>query len=283
VKRYRWPLASSGLLAFAAAAVLIAGGASASAANSLPTLTMALNGKSITVGGSMVSGAVNVQTTVTGEPEGGPALVRLNPGEPASIFAQVNGIINAHHGDINYLDPYGSLVYDGVSPKGTTTEQTELLPGTYIAIDTGSNGNTPPHTSFTVTASPAPASLPKPQATVASIDFGFTGPTTLHDGELVEFINDGFVVHMDVWEQVKTMAAAKEAVHLLATTNGNGKKLNKLFIGEGGFANPMSSGGLLETVITEPPGIYVQDCFMNAQDGRLHTQLGMERIIKIVK
>ena len=33
--------------------------------------------------------------------------------------------------------------------------------------------------------SAAPASLPKAQATIASIEFGFTGPTTLHDGELV--------------------------------------------------------------------------------------------------
>jgi hypothetical protein len=56
-----------------------------------------------------------------------------------------------------------------------------------------------------------------------------------------------------------------------------------LISAEGGFANPMSTGGLLETVITEPPGIYVQDCFMDTQDGRSHTQLGMERIFKIVK
>jgi hypothetical protein len=270
------------VLAVTAAALLIGGGAAASAANSLPTLTLALNGKSIVVGGSTVSGAVNVQTTVTGEASGGPALVLLKPGEPASIFAQVNQIINAHQGDINYLDPYGSLVYDGEVNKGTTTEQTVLEPGTYIVLDTDSSAKTPPHTSFTVTASPTPAALPKPQATVASIDFGFTGPTTLHDGELVEFINNGFVVHMDVWEKVKSMADAKLLVKgLLANTSF--KKIGKLITAEGGFANPMSTGGLLETVITEPPGIYVQDCFMNAQDGRLHTQLGMERIIKIVK
>jgi hypothetical protein len=283
MKQVRWLLASSGVLALTAVAMLIAGGASASAANGLPTLMLALNGKSVTVGGSMVSGAVNVQTTVTGEQLGGPALILLNPGETASIFTQVNNIINAHQGDINYLDPYGSLVYGGLTPKGTTTEQTQLAPGNYIALDLGGNSKTPPHTSFTVTASTAPAALPRPQATIASIEFGFTGPTTLHDGELVEFVNNGFLVHMDVWEKVKNMADAKEAVHLLLTTNGNGKKLNRLFTAEGGFANPMSSGGLLETVITEPPGIYVQDCFMNTQDGRLHTQLGMERIIKIVK
>jgi hypothetical protein len=282
VKRFRLLFAACGLLATTAAAVLVAGGASASAANGLPTLTMALNGKTVTVGGSMVSGAVNVQTTVTGEPGGGPALVRLNPGEPASIFTQVNNIINSHHGQIDYLDPYGSLVFDGVAPKGTSTAQTVLTPGTYIALDTGGNGNTPPHTSFTVTPSAAPASLPKAQATIASIEFGFTGPTTLHDGELVEFVNDGFLVHMDEWEKVKNVADARLLVKGLLD-NASQRKLGKLLTAEGGFAGPMSTGGIVESVITEPPGIYVQDCFMATQDGRIHTQLGMERIIRIVK
>lgn len=281
MKRFRWLLASSGVLAFTAAAALIAGGASASAANGLPTLTLALTGKTVTVGGSMVSGAVNVQTTVTGEAQGGPGLVLLNPGEPFSVFGHVVQLINQHHGDINYLDPYGTLLYDGVANKGTSTEQTELPAGNYIALDTNTNG-APPHAEFTVAPSPSPAALPKPQATIASIEFGFTGPTTLHDGELVEFVNSGFVVHMDVWEKVKSMADAKLLMKGLLA-NSSQRKLGKLISAEGGFANPMSTGGLLETVITEPPGIYVQDCFMDTQDGRSHTQLGMERIFKIVK
>jgi len=281
VKRFRWLVATSGILALTATAALVAGAAGASAANGLPTLTMALNGKSVVVGGSMVSGAVNVQTTVTGEAQGGPALVLLKPGEPFSVFGAAVAAVNAHHGDLNYIDPYGSLIYDGLANKGTSTEQTELPAGNYIAIDSNTNG-APPHTTFTVTQSAAPASLPKPQATIASIDFGFTGPKTLHDGELVAFVNDGFVVHMDVWEKVKSMADAKLLVKGLLA-NSSQRKLGKYITAEGGFANPMSTDGLLETVITEPPGIYVQDCFMNAQDGRLHTQLGMERIIKIVK
>jgi hypothetical protein len=36
-------------------------------------------------------------------------------------------------------------------------------------------------------------------------------------------------------------------------------------------------------VVTEKPGVYVLACFMNTQDGRVHTQLGMERTIRIVK
>jgi hypothetical protein len=281
VKRFRWLFATSGVLALTAAAVIIAGGASASASYGLPTLTLALNGKSVVVGGSMVSGAINVQTTVTGEAQGGPGLVLLKPGESFAAFGQAVQAINQHHGDINYLNPYGTLLYDGVANKGVSTEQTFLPPGNYIALDTNTNGS-PPHADFTVVPSPSPAALPKPQATVASIEFGFTGPKTLHDGELVEFVNDGFVVHMDVWEKVKNMADAKILVKGLLT-NESQRKLGKLITGEGGFANPMSTGGLLETVINEPPGIYVQDCFMTTQDGRSHTQLGMERIFKIVK
>jgi hypothetical protein len=38
-----------------------------------------------------------------------------------------------------------------------------------------------------------------------------------------------------------------------------------------------------QEVITAKPGVYVIACFMDTQDGREHTQLGMERMIKVVK
>jgi len=38
-----------------------------------------------------------------------------------------------------------------------------------------------------------------------------------------------------------------------------------------------------QETITAKPGIYVQVCFVDTQDGRSHSQLGMERIIKITK
>jgi hypothetical protein len=199
------------------------------------------------------------------------------------VFGQAVQAVGAHNGDLNYLDPYGSIVFDSLDATGTSSAQTTLSAGNYVAIDPTNGKGAPPHAFFTVTQSPSPATLPTPAATISSIEFGFTGPTTLHDGELVRFQNEGFLVHMDVWGQVKNMADAKEAVHLLKTTNGNGNKLNSLFIGEGGFANPMSTGGMLQETITEKPGIYIQACFMDTQDGRPHTELGMERIIKIVK
>ena len=31
------------------------------------------------------------------------------------------------------------------------------------------------------------------------------------------------------------------------------------------------------------PGYYVEACFMDTQDGREHTRLGMERLVKVVK
>jgi hypothetical protein len=36
-------------------------------------------------------------------------------------------------------------------------------------------------------------------------------------------------------------------------------------------------------VLKAKPGYYVEACFMKTQDGRFHTQLGMERLVKVVK
>jgi hypothetical protein len=259
----------------------VAGGltaAASSAASGLPTLTLALNGKTVVVGGSTVSGAVNVQTTVTKEQAGFPALIQLKPG--ASLMAAFRAV-GSHHGDFNYLDPYGSVVFDGqVQKGGVGSSQTVLAPGAYVALDIGGKGM-PPFAMFTVTQAVSPASLPKPQATERTIEFGFRGPTTLHNGELVRFQNDGFLVHMNVWEATKNRKVAKQVVKLLR--EGKGNQANNLGINGGTFAGPLSSGAMQQQVITEKPGIYVQACFMNTQDGREHTQLGMERIIKIVK
>ena len=38
-----------------------------------------------------------------------------------------------------------------------------------------------------------------------------------------------------------------------------------------------------QETISAKPGWYVQACFMETQDGRSHTLLGMERIFKITK
>jgi hypothetical protein len=47
--------------------------------------------------------------------------------------------------------------------------------------------------------------------------------------------------------------------------------------------SPVRERRLGQYVIHQSPGIYVLLCFMNTQDGREHTRLGMERTIKITK
>ena len=45
----------------------------------------------------------------------------------------------------------------------------------------------------------------------------------------------------------------------------------------------MSNEAFQQETITAKPGWYVQACFMETQDKRDHTRLGMERIIRITK
>ena len=133
-----------------------------------------------------------------------------------------------------------------------------------------------------MTAAAAPVALPTPEATIRSIEFGFHGPSTLHDGELVRFENEGYLVHMDVAAPVKNMKAAKQAIKDLLA--GKEKAVGKLISGPpAGFAGPLSHEAFQQETITAKPGIYVEVCFMDTQDGRSHSRLGMERIIKIVK
>ncbi len=271
-------IAVAAALAATGFAFALASGAAAAKKAGLPKLTLALNGTTVTVGGSMKAGAVQVETTVTTEKKGEPTLFEFAPGKGPSDFGKCLAAVGKHHGDLNYLDPCGKLVFNASAPSGKSSAQTILHDGNYIALDTGKSKGTPPHAFFTVSGSSG-AKLPKPGGTVASIEFGFTGPTTLKDGELVRFVNEGFLVHMDVFGRAKNVADAKKAIKLLLA----GKKTGKLLSSPGTFAGPLSSGGLQQLVVNEKPGVYVQACFMNTQDGREHTQLGMERMFKVVK
>ena len=254
--------------------------ASSVAASSLPTLTLALTSKTITVGGSMLSGAVNVVTTVTGEKSDGPLLILLKPGvTPAELDKGVGAIGPTSPFDV--IDPYGSIVFDGFATEGApSTAETWLQPGTYIA---GENGNG--QAVFTVTQSATPALLPAPGATVTAIDFAFRGASTLHDGELVRFKNDGYLIHMFAFEQAKSLADAKLAEQgiLSGKCNGGGQCKQYGTGVKGLFAGPLSHAELQQEVVNEPPGVYVIVCLMNAEDGREHDQLGMFRTITIVK
>jgi hypothetical protein len=262
--------------------LLTAGSAQASGGSALPKLTLNLTESSITVGGSPQSGAVDVVTTYSGKKEAAAILFRLNPGVS---LAEVESALGSKRfqKDINATSEYGSIVFDAEVHPGRPSEvQTNLGPGQYLALDGSNHGPPRIHTSFTVTASPSPVELPSPQATVRSIDFGFRGPSTLSDGELVRFQNDGWLVHMDLAFPVKSRAAAKEVVTALKA--GDEKGFGKLIAGPPvSFTGPVSHGSIQQETITARPGWYVQVCFMETQDGTVHTLLGMERAIKITK
>jgi len=275
-------LALLAVLTSALAGAICTSAATADAASStLPTVSVAVTPTSIAVTGTLEAGAVNVVSHDTGVKEGSVILFLLKPG---ATFEEVEAAIQKAHGDTNVTDKYGSLVFNAeVNPGQSSEVQTYLQPGQYVAVLPGGEGKgSKAHELFTVSASASPKPLPTPEATIRSIEFGFRGPATLHDGELVRFENEGYLVHMDVAAPVKNMAAAKRAIKLLLA--GNERQVGKLIVGPpAGFAGPLSSGAFQQETITAKPGIYVQVCFMDTQDGRSHTQLGMERIIKIVK
>jgi hypothetical protein len=283
---YRWSRLAPRRVVFAAllaTSLTLAGGLTAMAAvpaSTLPTVSIAITKTSVTVGGTLQSGAVNVVSTATGVKEAGTILFLLKPGvSAAEVFAYLD---SKGKKDINASSKYGSLVFDGeVEPGQTSESQTNLAPGQYVALVGQGPGPPKIRTSFTVKAAASPAVLPTPQATIRSIEFGFLGPTTLHVGELVRFENEGFLAHMNIALRVKNQKAAKQLVKLLLA--GKEKQAEKLAIGGVAFAGPLSSGAYQQETITAKPGVYVEACFMNSQDGREHTRLGMERIIKIVK
>ena len=250
-------------------------------ASTLPTLTLTLTKSSITVGGTTQSGAVNVVSSGSGVKEASAILFLLKPG--VTIAEVESALKNGAGKDPNKASKYGSIVFDAEVTSGKSNEaQTILQPGQYVALGGEGEGSPKLKAAFTVTSATSPATLPTPQATVRSIEFGFRGPSTLHDDELVRFENEGYLVHMDIAFPAKSKSAAKKIVNGLLT--GKEKGLEKLVSAEPfSFAGPLSHEAFQQETITAKPGWYVQACFMETQDGRDHTRLGMERIIKIVK
>ena len=236
-----------------------------------------MTGKKITVGGALQSGGVRVVSKVSSEPAGSPVLVRLDPGVTVPQFIAALPKIGA---DQNNIDGIGAIVFSTQANKGTTSAQVSLAPGHYIALDVSGTG-IPPLTSFTIKAAGSPATLPRPQATVASIEFGFQGPGRLHDGELVRFANHGFLVHMIVGIRARSATGARQIARLLRA--GKDNQAQRLATGFYGFDNVLSHGAYQQLVIHNRPGYWVLACFMDTQDHREHTTLGMERVIRIVR
>jgi hypothetical protein len=277
-KRFLSPLAAGALACTAALALAV----SASGAPSLPTLHVALNGtKGVSVSGSTVSGAVNVTSSFSGKAPTGPnsngpdfGLVRLNPGV---TLQQANGAVVSHHGDLNALTPYGSLFVDASAPGAL---QTVLTPGNYVALNLTGNGQ-PAFAQFTVTKSSSPAALPAAKATQSAIEFGFRGPRVLHNGTMLRAENQGWLVHMINLIGVRNAATGKKLVKVLRA--GHDRQAMKLATSFINTMGPTSPGAMQQAVLHAKPGYYVEACFMDTTDGREHTRLGMERLVKVVK
>ncbi len=254
---------------------------SAPAASTLPTLHVALSASGVTVTGSPQSGAVNVAVSASGLKEASAGLFLLKPG--VSVAEVEAFLATKKSADANAAGRYGSIVFDQEAPaSGTGETQTSLQPGQYLALALAGEGGPKKVAPFTVAPAAAPAALPAAQATVRSIEFGFRGPSTLRDGELVRFENEGFLVHMNYVFPVKSVKVARNVVKLLLA--GREKGLEKLVSGPPvSFAGPLSPGAYQQETITAAPGVYVEVCFMDTQDGRSHTLLGMERIIRITR
>jgi len=259
----------------AAGAFFVSAAASSADSSSLPTLTISLTGSSISVGGTLQSGAVNIASTSTAK-DAEPTLLHLNPGVTAD---QVLAVLPKLP-DPNEAAPYGQIVFDADARPGTTNAQTNLPAGDYLALDTsGPNPAKFPHTTFTVAQSASPATLPAAGTTVHAIDFGFKTPRTLHNGKVVRFQNDGFLVHMVIGLRAKNARGARKMTRLLKA--GKDSKAQRLATGFDMFMGPVSRGGLVQETVKARPGIWVLACFMPTQDGREHTQLGMLHTIRI--
>jgi antitoxin (DNA-binding transcriptional repressor) of toxin-antitoxin stability system len=282
--RKRW-LGAAG--AVVAATAVIVSGAAANAAvarplhpsvahpAALPQITITMNGKKITVSGALRSGGVRIVSKVTREAQGNPTLVRLDPG------VTVAQVLKAAAGDPNNIALIASVVFSPQANKGTSVAQANLKPGQYVAVDLATRAKTPPLTTFTIAKATAPARLPAPQATMSAIEFGFRGPASLRDGELVRFANHGFLVHMIVAIRGRNAAGAQQIARLLKA--GQDRQAQRLATGSYTFYGIMTHGAYQQQVVHNRPGSWVLACFMVTQDGREHTRLGMERVIRIVK
>ena len=254
----------------------VAAGAPSRATAALPTITIALSGtRGVSVSGSTVSGAVRIVATHAGPGMSFYGVVRLNPG---ATIQQAAAAVQQHHGDINALDPYGALLVSAAAPG---TVETVLTPGSYVGLNITGNGR-PGFAPFTVSSSAAPAALPAARATETSIEFAFRGPSVLRDGTMVRAHNGGYLVHMDTLIGVRSAAIGREVIALMKA--GHGHRAQGLTNGHFlDLIGPASPGALQQEVLHATPGYYVQACFMNTQDGRDHTQLGMARVIRIIK
>lgn len=248
----------------------------------LPTVNIALNGKSMTVSGTLQSGAVDIRTTTTGEGFGGPLLIWLRPG--VTVQQVFTFLRNSRAQGPDSAAQFGAIVMDAGTPRGVSEVQTVLRAGQYIAFDSANQNQGPtswPRTTFTVTRGTQPAALPPAQATIHIIDFGFQGPVTLRAGQTLRIFNNGYLAHMAIAIGARSRPAAQEIAALLRA--GKENQAQRLASGFLSLAGPLSHNSSQQFAVPPRPGLYVMGCFLDTQDGRAHARLGMTRIIRIVR
>jgi len=248
--------------------------------SALPRLAITMTGRSITVGGTLQSGAVEVVSTTMREAQGQPLLLRLDPGvTPAQAYAFTSSPAARNLDNISRV---GSIVFDTQANRGTSQAQTSLQPGRYVAFDLGGpNPARAPHTAFTITPPARPAALPTPQATIRAIGFAFRAPRTLHDGELVRFQNDGSRIHMIAATLALNAHTARQV--LAALRAGNDNQAKRLTVAGTTFADPLSPGARQQMTINVTPGYWILASFVATKAGREDTRFGMERIVHVVR
>jgi hypothetical protein len=272
-------LAGAALAILALGPVALGPAASAAGASSLPTLSLSLGVRSLSLAGPQQSGAVDVLVRASAVKQAGAALFRLSPGVS---LAEVEALLPGELvGDMSAADRYGSFVLEQEAPtQGSSEVQIELLPGEYLALTLPGEGEAALHVSFSVYEALAPTVLPIPEATLRASGTGLHGPSALHDGELVRFEDEGNLVHADFALPVRSVAGARKVLRLLLA--GRGKALGGLLAGAPvSFAGPLSPGAYQQETITAPPGVYVEVCSTNAQEPRARARRGMDRIIEI--
>ena len=252
----------------AALSLALSGGASQAATAhhraSLPKISVAMNGKKITVSGALQSGGVRIVSTVTRERQGAPIFVRLDPGVTlAQFFALLH---SSAASDPNNLDGTATIVTDAQANRGTSTIQANLHAGHYVAFDSVRNNPAKwPFTTFTIAAAAHPAALPAPAATIAAIEFGFRGPRRICCTRATwsRFANHGFLVHMIVFATAASHRQARNGRPGICTRSKQG--LRPAGTPPGSAPSPGRCRTVLyqQLVIRNHRGWYVLACFMD--------------------
>jgi hypothetical protein len=100
---------------------------------------------------------------------------------------------------------------------------------------------------------------------------------------MVRAQNAGYLVHMIDLIGVRSKAVVPKVMRMLRA-GAPQKAFRPYFSGQFvSLLDPASPGAMQQAVLNARPGYYVETCFMNTQDGREHTEVGMERPVRVVK